>query len=174
MNSTINVLFIFLGAFLTFLGTWVIEGFKNYKDKKERSQSFSLFLKLQLQSISKTLERLRVSLEKNNFYEFLSIKSLQVGVKELSGSRKDAVYLNSQSQQEKYFDLISDLDLYSVELENFEGFLGSQEKLIGTQGALFSTRVEFDAYCSRKRTEKLVELIEFKRKSEEFVKALDR
>jgi hypothetical protein len=97
-----NVLFIFLGSFLTFLATILVETIKNRQERQGKERNFKLIAHQELQSISKTLEKLKTVFEYKNFFEYAIIDTLNKGILALESIRHDSIYLKQQILQEKF------------------------------------------------------------------------
>lgn len=184
MCEETKVFYIFLGSILTFLGAWLVEYQKDLRKRKDRKQNFIIFIKQELGSIGKTLEKLKSALEYQRAYDRLLIDRLSKSISGLDFARRDAVYLESVTAQARLLDLLSDISIFLNEISSIEAFYFEQKKLLRQQTAakdkgsggvdlLFKTFKDLEDYFSRRRAEKLVELIDIKRRIEEFVKAIN-
>lgn len=130
-----NVLLIFLGSFLTFLATILVESYKNRREQNSKKKNFKLIVKQELQSISKTLEKLKTVFEYKNYFEYAIITTLDKSILALESVRHDSIYLKNTVLQEKFINLISELSRFASSVR------GLQDVFYGQQRALANDRL---------------------------------
>jgi hypothetical protein len=171
---------IFAGAVLTFLSLLLIEMVKSYFSRGEKRRNLKIFLRLEFNAIIKLLDRLKKYIEENSIINYSVIDATWKVINELEGSRADIIYLPKNSDQEKFFDVISDLSSFLNDARFTQQFYYDQKKLIEGNEAdsiqaekLYRNKTDLDTFFAQKRTEKLVELIDIKRRLEDYIKAVD-
>lgn len=176
-----NLYFIFLGAFLTFVASGLVELGKNKTIRSEQSKNFRLFVRLEFRAIQKALEKLRNTLENQKFFNYMVLGNLRQAIDRLESSRKDAVYLPNKDLQEKYFDLVSDISLFLTDSSNAQQlYYAEKEKFKpqqdGTPGKseIFDSADALEQHFTERRLEKLMQLTELNRRVDEIMKELTR
>jgi ribosomal protein S8 len=163
------------GAIATFLGTGTVEYFKNRTEDSRKRKNFVVFIRLELQSISKILERLKIDLENKSFYSANALTRFQENLINLEAYRHEAIYFHNSSLQEKFLDLLSDTSFFVKETSLLETFYFEEIKKLDNGDSIFyKTRDDLENYFRGKRTEKLIEIIEIKRKIDEMTRILNR
>ena len=98
--------FIFLGSFLTFVATLLVAKLKDNRDRKEKEKNFKLINKLELKKIIKALEKLKTIYGLRNYFEYVTLESLEKSIKNLEDTHNDTIYLSNKVTQEKFIDLV--------------------------------------------------------------------
>lgn len=184
-NTILNIWLIFLGSFLTFLATFIIEWLKNRNLKNTKTKNFKLLIKQELQAIDKILDKLKTVLEYKNYYDYSILESLIKSVGILENYKKDAIYLNNPTQQEVLIDLILDMSNYIHSVKSIQDlFYGEQRKIdVDIEElkknkdykatSIFKNHQENAETFQKVSMEKTIDLIEIKRKLDDFIKSLD-
>lgn len=187
MGNATNILLIFLGSFLTFLSTWLIESWKNRQEKNEKTQNFKLYIKQEFLVISKGLERLKTVQDYRRYYDYTVLNRLDRSIYSLESNIKEAIYLPSTEQQEAFIDLISDISTYLSDARGVQGVYDDQSKLLNqmppegktkkkqpqpSSSSIFKTRPELEKYYEDKKTEKSIDLVDIKRRIDDFIRQL--
>lgn len=190
MKFNNNVWFIFLGAVLAFLSSFLVETLKNRKEWAQKKKNFIIYIELELKALFMSLDKLKNNLESKRFFDLLIINILEQSVNNLGLSKKEAFYLEDYSLQEKILNILSEATIFLNDLKGLENFaMAEREKLkndLGTkkllkdndskikdhQTSIFKENKELEDFFSSRRTEKLVELIDLKRRIEDLVKEI--
>jgi hypothetical protein len=183
-NSKINIAYTFLVAFLAFLGTFLatlfVEYYKSRKANKDNRQNFVLFVRLELQAVLQTTDKIKTSYDQSNFFEFRLIDVLDKSINALEKSRKDAVIIGNVKTQELFLSLTTDLSLFASDIRGIENFKGNELKKLtgehvegqGAQKAVFKTEKEAIDYTKEKSKDKLMEYYDLKRRLDDIIKLL--
>jgi hypothetical protein len=183
-----NVLFIFLGSILTFLSTWLVETIKNSRERNEKQENFKLFVRQELRALIKGFEKLKTILEFRNYYDYIVLNQLDKNVFNLESYKKEAVYLSSADYQEKFIDLISDIASFVTDIRGMQNFYYEQvkpfnespekeqnekeKKVLKKVNPIYKSKKELDDYFNSKKNEKAVDMVELKRRVDEFAKQI--
>lgn len=162
------VLLIFLGSFLTFLATILVETIKWWIGRNERKKNFILLSTQQLGAISKGLEKLKTVLEYKNYFDYTVLGILEKGAGELEGYKKDSIYLKSEKSKEEFIDLITDISFYLQDVRGLQNFYYEQQKDLGTPTSLFQTQLDLGRHFNEQKGLKMTDLIELKRRIQDF------
>jgi hypothetical protein len=165
-----NVLYIFLGAILTFLATALIEQLKNWRQSYTQQKSYRTYARLQLTAILKVLNRLKYSYESNGKYMPRDIALLATAMEPLNHIRNDTTILRNGAAQETLVDLIADINLYIADIKD----ISSEEPLEPvTVSETKKARKDSSPVPSNNRwLEKNIELIDLRRRAEDLTKQL--
>ncbi len=187
MENT-NVLLIFLGSILTFLSTWLVETVKNNGERKEKQENFKLFVRQELRALNNGFEKLKTILEFRNFYDYIVLNQLDKNVLNLESYKKEAIYLSSADNQEKFIDLVSDIasfvtdirgmqNYYYEQAKNFNEFPEKEQneedkKVLKKTNPIFKSKKDLDDYFNSRKIEKAIDMVELKRRVDEFAKLI--
>lgn len=166
-----QVLYTLLGAFFTYLSLWILEGQKNKHIRKEKERNFILFIRQELISFSKGVDRLKNIFEQKNWFDLMTVDQLEKNLQNMESQRKGSIYLRSQNLQEEFADLITE----SANILTGIRFLESNyletigKNKTSTQNNDFKDTVNF---INQRRTLKLIDLIEIQRKIFEYSKKI--
>ena len=149
---------IFLGAFLAFLATALVEAFKNVFQERNKRTKYRLYVRLQLNSVLKVLNKLKHSYENSQKYLPRDIALLDKASEPLTGLRNDNTILPKGDTQEQLIDLIADLNLYMSDVKSLSAESGNEE----TE----ETRASWMS--------KNIELMDLRRRIEELTKHLEK
>lgn len=196
-SSNNNVYFIFLGSILTFLSTSLIEYWKIHRDRNEKRHNFLLIVKLGLVSIQKTLEKLKSGLDYRTYFEISTLDILDRNLKNLEGAQRETYYLPDEEKQERFIDLVSEVATYSGDLRAIENYYSNRERELlelinnksknnkalnvkktkvkepvdsNTPQKQYENLVEF---INKKRQEKVIDLVDLKRRLDDFIKSIE-
>ena len=170
---------------MTFLATFLIEWLKNRNIKSTKTKNFKLLIKQELQAIDKIFEKLKTVLEYKSYYDYSILDSLIKNIGVLENYKKDAIYLNNSSQQEDLIDLILDMSNYIHSVKSIQDlFYGEARKIDSDMDetkknkaykatSIFKNHEENMDTFQKRSMEKTIDLIEIKRKLDEFIKSLD-
>ena len=186
MKNTGEVWFIFLGSFLTFIASIIVEAFKQNKEKSGKAKNFKLIIKQELKVTTKTLEKLKTIFEYKTYFDYAVITALNKSIQNLESSSKDAIYLSSVDLQEKFIDLISDLSNFSTDIKGIQDLYYDQERKLDQdelnkkaikqktmkKESIFTDHKENAEAYMRKTTQKFIDLVEINRRLDEFIKLL--
>jgi hypothetical protein len=174
-----QVLLIFLGSLLTFASTWIVENLKNGKERREKQENFKIFVRQELRAVIKNFEKLKTILEYKSYYDYIVLGQLDKSVLNLDNYKKEAIYLPSTNEQEKFIDLISDIASFVTDTRGIQNYYYDQAKPFNEPGEgqkkenpIFKTKKELDDYFESKRNEKAIDLVELKRRIEEFTREI--
>lgn len=178
MNIPLNVLLIFLGSILTFTSTWTVENLKNKRERNEKEQNFKLFIRQEFRAILKGLEKLNIILEKQNFFDNYVLTQLEKNVLNLESYRKEAFYVSSIELQEKFIDLISDISTYLIDARGLQNYYwneanrlkGEKKPVDKTEDIQQKSTQDLENFFNKRRIEKTIELIDIKRRIDDFLK----
>ena len=160
-------LLVALGAVLSYLATIVAEKQRHKKTIKEEKESYLLRAKLGLQTVNSAFEKLQDSYSYRNFFEIQRIDILDSQINDIQFIKIDIEKL-TQGNQERLLILLSDIDLLAKNIRGVENFCFSSIEDIGKHKATFKTPEEHDTYFDKQRTQRLIELVEMKRRIEDF------
>lgn len=151
-----NLFLLFAGAILTFLGTATVEWQKDKRGDRRQQQRYSLYARLQLNSVLKVLDKLKHSYENGGSYSQLQrdIQLLDRAIVPLNNVLNDTTILADGESQEKLVELIADLNLYMSDIS-----------------PLLATSADPDASVTGndKLLTKHIELIDLRRRIEELI-----
>jgi len=168
---------IYKGAILTFFTLVLIEFIRNMIDRKSLKKSFIIFVKLELSTILKSLERIKLKISEQNFFDFTYLIEIEKNLTELERARASAIYI-SESKQANYFDLVVEVrsfvnecrfvqNIYYDHKNLFEGRKDSRDI-----NQIFATAQENQHFFDQKKVEKLVAISDLKNKLEKFIDEL--
>lgn len=133
--------------------------------------AYALRARLSLQSLNGALERLKDGYSYRNFFEFQKLDMIDNQIADLQFLKADIEKL-SPEKQEKLLILLSDITLLAKEMRGLENFSVSSREDIKKSGKLFSTIEEHDGYFEKQRTQKLIDLVEIKRRIDDFIRGV--
>ncbi len=186
-NDESNLLFLLLGALITFISAYSIEIIKNWLRKREKSKNFKLFIRLELVVIAKTLEKLQTGLEYGAYYDYLLLDRIAESIKSLDKARTDVIYLTDSVLKEKFVDVISEISNYIAVVRQIQQLFysdrdkaqeskskSSKNPKTKTQEATESLTIEgaVELFHNRK-IEKNIIYVEIKRKLEDLINDLE-
>lgn len=183
-----NVLFIFLGSFLTFLATILVEFYKNRREYKSKEKNFKLIAKQEFQSISKTLEKLKTVFEYRNYFEYAIINALDKSIVAFESIRHDSIYLKDMTVQEKIINLISELSRFASSVRGLQDFFYNQQRAIindrmnsskikkgiAQKESVFNSSKENEDAFQQKSIQEFIDVVEINRKLDEVISLLEK
>lgn len=187
MADYTGVLLIFLGSFLTFLTTLSIDIIKDRRERNEKRSNFKLFVRQEFRAVKLSFEKLKATLGSRNYYDYLVLTQLDKNIASLDSYKKESIYLSSISLQEEFIDLISDLSLIITDIRALQNFYYEQSKSIDDTGSdkpsqenkgkklqevVYKSKKELDTFFESKKTEKSIDIIEIKRRIDDFLKKI--
>jgi len=122
-----NTYTIFLGAFLAFLATALVEVIKNIIQSRNTQKKYKMFARLQLISVLKILNKLKHTYENSSRYLPRDIALLEKASEPLNSIRNDNTILKKADLQEQLIDLIADLNLYISDVKSLSADSGDDE-----------------------------------------------
>jgi len=166
-----QVLYILLGALFTYLSLWALEGQKNKHVRKEKERNFILFIRQELLSFSKGVDRLKNIFGQKNWFDLMTVGQLEKNLQNMESQRKESIYLRSQNLQEEFADLITESANILTGIRFLESnYLETIEKnKTSKQNNDFKDTVNF---INQRRTLNLIDLIEIQRKISEYLKKI--
>ncbi len=177
----IQLFYIFLGSFLSFLATALVEEWKNKRETKSKQESYRTYARLQLNSVLNVLSKLKYSYESNSRYKPRDIALLVTAMEPLNGLRSDTTTLPDSSSQEKLIELIADLNLYIADIKDLSaqdastpsaGSTGSAGLPVAAGSGASIDNANAGTVVASTWIEKNVELIDLRRRCEELIKSL--
>lgn len=192
--------FILLGAILSFIGQFIFQLIKNWLDIKAKTQNFILFVKLELELISKTLDKLQTALDYGLYYDYTLLDRVKESISSLEKARSDVIYLTNPELKEKFIDVISDVSTYIIMVRaTQEIFYANRNRILETDNPQTETQIPSaksktkakkltsekkqlllpenmeDVWkkFNEQRTDKKIEYIEIKRRLDDLIKAVD-
>jgi ribosomal protein S8 len=174
-----EITYLLIGALLTLLSSWVIEGQKNKIIKKEKGNNFKLVVKQELISISKGIDKLKIIFENRNWFDLMTINQIEKDINNLESQRKNAIYLYSIKLQESFIEIFSKMTTFIISVrlleDNYLKKLNEIEKKKRDEKNFNEQQnlKELDNSHNPLRTIKMIELAEIQRKIEDFIKNLD-
>lgn len=193
INNQNSISLILLGAVITFISTNIIEYIKKWRERRGKTKNFKLFIKLELEVIAKTLEKLQTGLSYGSYYDYLLLDRVKESVDNLEKVRSDVIYLSDPELKEKFIETISGISTHIATARMVQQlFYTDRDKALGQDGG---NEPEVNNKKSKKsrnnkkkenpltieqawktfnerRTEKTIEYVEIKRKLEELIKTL--
>jgi len=163
-------LYVLLGAILTFAGTFLVESWKNLRERKEKTQNFILYTRQELNSVLKSLDKLKTVQGFRKYWDYSVLEKLNKSIQNLESEKKAAIYLPKSELQEAYIDLISDISFFVSDAIGMQQFYDSQKKELNKE--LFKTSDELTKFYEERKTEKSIDLVDIKRKIEDFIRQL--
>lgn len=178
MNFLSNIPDIYKGAIFTFVILVIIEFIKNKINRNEHKKSFIIFVKLELSAIIKNLDKIKLKVTEQGFFDFNSILEIEKNLSELEGARPSAIYVADKNQKE-YFDILVEIrslvnecrfiqKTYYDHLDLFEG-----RKDIRDLNQIFKTPQDNQHFFDQKKIEKIISITDIKTKTDNFVKELE-
>lgn len=170
---------IYKGAILTFLTLVIIEFIKNLINKQGFKRNFIIFVKLELSTILKSLERIKLKLTEQNIFDFGYLNEIEKNLGDLENTRASAIYITEKNQA-SYFDLIVEIRTFINECRFIQSTYYNHNDLFqGRKDArdvnqIFQNQQENQNFFNLKKLEKIVSIADIKNKIDEFVKALDQ
>lgn len=163
-------LYVLLGALLTFAGTFLVESWKNSRERKEKTQNFILYTRQELNSVLKSLDKLKAVQDFRKYWDYIVLEKLNKSIQNLESEKKAAIYLSKSELQETYIDLISDISSFVSDVNGMQLFYDSQKKELNKE--LFKTPENLTKYYEERKTEKSIDIVDIKRKIEDFIRQL--
>lgn len=105
-------LYVLLGALLTFAGTFLVESWKNSRERKEKTQNFILYTRQELNSVLKSLDKLKTVQDFRKYWDYIVLEKLNKSIQNLESEKKAAICLSKSELQETYIDLIADISFF--------------------------------------------------------------
>lgn len=183
-----NIWFIFLGGFLTFASGYLVEFLKNRKEWGQKKNNFRIYIELELKALSDSFGKLKNNLEAKRYFDLLIINILDQSVSNLQLSKKEAFYLENYTLQEKILNILSEATIFLNDLRGLENIaitereklkedtdakkLLKDQKYKDIQSGIFKNNKDLEDFLNVRRTEKLVELIDLKRRIDELLKEI--
>lgn len=176
MENLSNIQQLYLGSVLTFFALVLIEYFKSILNRRDKRRNLKVFIRLELLSIIKLFDRLKKYIEENATINYIVIDATWKIVNELEKSHSEVIYLSKMSDRERFYDLISDIASFLNDARFTQQFYYDQKSLLDkTEDHISKMESQhkdldsLDNFFAQKRTEKLIELIEMKRRVEEYI-----
>ncbi len=188
-----NITLIFIGAIIAFISTNIVEYIKNWSELRGKTKNFKLFIKLELEVIAKTLEKLQTGLSYGRYYDYLLLDRIKESIDNLEKVRIDVIYLSDPELKEKFIETTSDISTYiatvrmvqqlfyddrgkslgQAEVNKPVAISNKSKKLIKKENKS-EELVSEEAWkaFNERRIEKTIEYVEIKRKLEELIKGL--
>ncbi|MFZ5376792.1 MAG: hypothetical protein ACOZAN_03970 [Patescibacteria group bacterium] len=163
-------LFVILGAILAFFGTFFVEVWKNKRERKEKTENFVLYSRQELISVVKGLDKLKEIQDNQKYWAFAVLDRLDRSLYNLESEKKAAIYLPNSKLQEAFIDLVSDISALASDIRGVQNLYADQSKTLNK--SLFKNISELKNYYDEKKVEKLIDLVDLKRKIEDFVRQL--
>jgi|GEM_PF-3592869 len=178
-NLTSGLIGALLGAAAGFSGNLLIENVKSNRDEFAKRKNLALSLRLELEASLKSLNEIKNTLNNQNFYPFRWTKVLSKSIESLEKQRPKLYWLDDSDLQEKIFELITDVGLFTNDVEITEtisNFLQGEvpqrpDHSVITDPKEIATQTE---NVKEQRRLKLVELVDLKRRIEEVIKELSK
>lgn len=191
-SQDLNLLLI--GAFIAFLSSNIVEFIKNWLQRREKNKNFKLFTRLELQVVTKTLDKLQAGLSYGSIYDYNLLKRAEESVGNLDKVRTEAIYLSDNELKEKFVDVLSDVltfiskarstqDIFYDEqrqLNNFPNSIKNDTKKNEKQttietnpqtSSVKSAKEMWEAFNQRS-VQRTIEYIDIKRRLEELIDKL--
>lgn len=189
-----SIALILLGALITFISANVIEFIKDWRKRRSDTKNFKLFIKLELEVIAKTLEKLQTGLHYGSFYDYTLLDRIKESIDNLGKVRSDVIYLSDPELKEKFVEAISDISTHIAMVRVIQQVFyqdrdkalgvittnpGTQSKINGkkkksdneNKQTVVSMEKVLDVF-NKSTTEKTIEYVEIKRKLENLIKSL--
>ncbi len=190
MNVSPNVWLIFLGSFLTFLATALIEYFKSKMIWKQKRSSFLIYIRFEIQGLLSSYEKLKWNFENKSYFDFLIINRLNQTIKNLEESKRDAFYIDDIHIQERLISTLSASTLFLNDIQGLENFASEESKKMKEDArsvgilknksidpsllkeSISKDEKDYSDYFKAKRIEKQIELVDLIRSTQEVLKDL--
>lgn len=180
MYVSSQVWLIFLGSLLTFISTWTVESYKNWREKIDRARNLGLVVKQELLIIVKALDLLKTTLDFRNYYDYSILSQVDESVQNLKLYKRDAIYFPSEDQQTKYIDLVSNISTHASGMRLLQNIYDDEKKRFANQDSVstklrslaqgyFKSLKDLEDYFEKQKVEKALIGIELKRRTEEFI-----
>ena len=164
-----QVMYLFIGAVLSFLATSLVEGLKNWLVARGRREVYRTYARLQMSSVLNVLSKLKYSYESNSRYMPRDIALLVTAMEPLNSLRSDTTILPKSNNQEKLIELIADLNLYIADIKDLSAqnvsIVPAAESGTAVEGTDKTTTI------TNSWIEKNIELIDLRRRCEELIKS---
>ena len=155
--------------------------------KKEKSNNFKLIIKQEFTALKKTLERLKTVREFKYYYDYKILDELVKEVESLDNLKKDAINLANSESQEKYIDLVSDLNSWITGVRVLQDLYYDEERKLGEDAkapqrkrkpapktSSFKDMDHLANAFNMRSVEKSMDLIEIQRRLDEYIKSLEK
>lgn len=166
-----ELFYIVLGAFFTFLSQWSIDGVRN----KRKERNIIKYFRQEIFSVAGDLRQLKNILEYRSYYDLQTIDLVLGKIKGLENYKKDLVYMKSFNDQGFLVELISNLESFLSSIRILEGnYLSKLKEIEDTPfedvNERFQQRKDLDSIHNQRRLEKLISLVEILRGMDDFYK----
>jgi hypothetical protein len=168
---------IYVGAILTFVTLVIIEYIKNIFAKNDQRKNYVLYLKIELSSASKFLEKIKDGIQTRSTFDFTYIGEIERSINNLEQSRRDTILLTPENQT-IFYDLLNELRRLMNECRFIQELYSDHNNLFNKKNTsnwfqqIFPDAKENQTYFDQKKTEKIVEIIDLKRRTEELIKLI--
>lgn len=183
MANIRDVIFIFLGSFLTFVATILVESIKNGREQEAKKKNFKLITKQEFESTKKTLEKIKTVFEYKSYFEYSLINALDKSIQELESLRHDSIFLNDEEVQEMYINLISELSKFSSSIRGIQDMFYVQQRALANdkvntkkiqkgilqKESIFINEKENQEAFQQRSTQEFIALVEINRKLDDIV-----
>lgn len=179
----LDVAYLFIGAFLTFLSSYTVENAKNRKETRERRENFKLIIKQELRSLLKVLEKLKNVSEYRKYFDAFITPQIESGLIRLENYKESYIYLPTIELQESLIDIVSEASLFIAEAKAQQSVHWNKINELETKmndAKNKKEKLEIDNetkeesnYFNQQLIEKRVVLIEIMRRVDEYLKRLD-
>jgi len=167
-----------LGSGLTFLASIVIEVLKNYFSRRNLKKNFTLYVKVELDNVSKSVQTLKTLNEHIAYRDFFTINKAQQSLTYIDSLRKDSIYLKKDLQKD-FIDLISDLSNYFIDIRATDSFETEQNKNFSErkkdQNDITASKdnADFEKFINNKKISQNNDLSVLERRIDEFIKKIE-
>jgi hypothetical protein len=152
-----------------------------------------LFIKLELEVVAGTLEKLQTGLSYGNYNDYLLLDRIKESIDNLEKVRTDVIYLSDPELKERFIETISDISTYSATTRLIQQMfytdrdkpleqqkpnrkpLAKNKKKADVKNEPNANLSNFESAWktfNERRTEKTIEYVEIKRKLEDLIKSL--
>lgn len=183
-----SILLIFLGSFLTFLATILVESYRNKREQNSKKKNFKLIARQEFQGINKTLEKLKTVFEYKNYFEYGLLVGLDKSIRDLESIRHDSIYLNNDVLQEKYINIISEISKFLLSARGIQDLYYNEQRLIAKdklnatkikkglvqKESIFTTEKLNQEAFQQKSTQEFINLVEINRRLDEIINLLEK
>ncbi len=178
--------YVLLGASLSFVGQIIFQLFKNWSVRRMKTKNFILFVRLELQVVAKTLEKLNTALDYGNYYDYSLLDRIKESLTNLEKARNDVIYLTDPDLKEKFIDVISDVSTYITIVRSVQELFYKDQRTArelnrnnrpSNRKKNASTVEDVDSKAwsdfNARKSDRKIEYIDIKRRLDDLVKTID-
>lgn len=153
-------------SFATFLGSFAVELFKNYRRDKKAQEEYKSQLGIELEQLIKLVVRLKSEYKARRFFPINILELLAGSLLRVEERLKNLTLISNSDLQKQIFETIADCRVLVIEINGVETWILKDGISADEEAKRIKQAKEED------RPEKNVELSDMQRRLEELVKSL--